>query len=1024
MKYFASLCALLLAGSVPGLASVHHVSVKSHNQFHFKPVGHRAVSAHVAPSKQLRGLAKLQTREPKVVGLAAERHSASARNVRRHTANPPTGKLGFASALDIPAGGGSWNTALAADINGDGKNDIVTVVGNYNIATNSYVYSLSAVLSNGDGTFQQPVLTAISNGDPCPAVVVGDMNGDNKADLVVAHQPGACGNSYTVPTFDVLLSNGDGTFTLNTNNTNNTVATAALAGGTLADVNGDGKLDIIVVDDNNPAQVWTLLGNGDGTFQAPTAVALSGPAGSDVVFADLNGDGFLDIADNDFNTNQVTVYLATSASAYAPGAAYATSDGNYNACSLTAGDLSGDGKPELVTANCSDSGNDVTVYVNNGDGTFATGVYYDGAMSGGTNSGAASVYTEGVTIADVNGDGKADLIASNDDSGDITVLLGNGDGTVNIPTVGYAVGGYPRTDAIVGDFNGDGLADIIVPDDEFSLVYLKGYGDGTFRSSLNYYAATTAYAYSFGMATGDFNGDGQTDFVIGNNCSSCTTPMGITVFLSRPDGSLQPGVNYGTSNSLGFVAVADFNGDGKLDIAATDYNGGVVQLFNGDGAGNFTVGSVFNTDLASNAPYGIVVGDFNKDGHPDLAIANYNGLDVAILLNDGSGNFPVPVPVALNNYTWEGLATADINGDGNLDLVLPAYYGTSVAVLLGNGDGTFQPEQDLPLGASTPANVLLADLNGDGKVDMAVTLDGGSGQDLAIALGNGDGTFGAFSILPSSLQNYNLDSPYPEYLQAADVDGDGKTDLVYANSEYGTIGVLFGQGNGTFYDPVEFPVGGYDWSLAVTDVNGDGAPDVVAAGDDFAGVTVLLNANGAATQPNFTLTAPQSSVTVTAGASAIYSLVITPSNFYNGTISFSCGTLPSETTCSFLPATLTPTGNGQWSTQLTITTTAATSAALHHTGSRMMLATLSGIGLFGLVFAGSFKKNRMGVIAATIVVVMMISLVGCGGSNNNNNGGGGNPGTPAGGYTVVVTATGNSNGTTVSHTSNLTLTVQ
>ena len=299
------------------------------------------------------------------------------------------------------------------------------------------------------------------------------------------------------------------------------------------------------MDDNNPASVWTLLGNGDGTFQAPTSVALSGEVGYNTVVADLNGDGILDIADNDLSSGQLTVYLVTSPTTYGSAANYATSDGNYYAChqngaSMAAGDLNGDGKPELVNANCRESGNDVTVYVNNGDGTFATGVYYDSAISGGTKSGAGNVYTHAVTIADVNGDGQGDIIASNLFSSDITILLGNGDGTVKVPTVGYAVGGSSYTPAIVADFNGDGFADIVVPDDAFSFVYLRGYGDGTFRAALNYYAATTNYAYGYGVATGDFNKDGHPDFVIGNYCSSCTLAMGVTVFLSNPDGSMQP----------------------------------------------------------------------------------------------------------------------------------------------------------------------------------------------------------------------------------------------------------------------------------------------------------------------------------------------------------------------------------------------------------------------------------------------------------------------------------------------------
>ena len=835
-------------------------------------------------------------------------------------------------------------------------------------------------------------MTPTANGDPCPYLVVGDMNGDGKSDLVVAHQPGQCGNGYTIPTFDVLLSNGDGTFTAS-GNTNNTVSAPGLSGGTVADVNGDGKLDLIVVDDGNPGNVWTLLGNSDGTFQAPTSVALGGQLAGNVVIADLNGDGFLDITANDPNTNELTVYLATSASTYAAAAQYTTSDGNYYGCSTTVGDLTGDGKPEIVGSNCSNSGNDITVYVNNGDGTFATGVYYDGAVSGGAASGAADVYTNAVAIADVNGDGKADIIATNDYSGDVTILFGNGDGTVNVPTFGYATGGYPVVPAIVADFNGDGFADLMVLDDVSSLVYLKGYGDGTFRAALDHYAAADSFASSYAVASGDFNGDGYADFVVGNNCNSCTNPLGITVFLSNPDGSYQPGVTYGSSSSMWFAAVADFNGDGKLDIAATDYNAGTVQIFNGDGTGNFTAGPTFNTDLASANPYGVFVADFNKDGHPDLAIANY-GSDISILLNDGTGNFQAPIPIPLNGYVWQGVAIADL-GNGNLDIVAPFWTGLDVAVLIGNGDGTFQPEQDLPLGTGYELDaVALGDFNGDKKLDMAVTMNGGSGQDIAIALGNGDGTFGTFSIVPSSLQNLNLvTSPYPQSIQAADIDGDGNVDLVYANEHYGTVGILFGQGNGSFYDPVEYPVGGYAWGLLVADVNGDGAPDVITADSDFAGATVLLNANGSGALGSYTIGTNVQGATITAGQSATFTLTITPSNHYNGTVTFACPSgLPALATCTFSPSSVTLDGLTPMTVQMTITTTAPTASLQmpagmdenpHHRSSAMLLASLNGMGVFGMVLAGGFgkKRNRWGVLGI-LALAMCLFLVGCGGSSS------------------------------------------
>lgn len=968
-----SFAVFVLMGALPGFGSSNLQAVSSNNQFHFQPKGSRAKAGdklNAAGNPNLHRGGQVGASAPSNQNQTG--NSARAHSARRHTANPPTGKIGFVSATQIPVGGRTYNQTLAGDFNGDGKKDVATIV--ENLVSNQWIYFISTVLSNGDGTFQAPILTPIAGNDGNANIVVGDVNGDKKDDIIVAHQNGNGGCISSC--FDVLISNGDGTFTLGTTYS---VTSNSLAGGTVADVNGDGKLDVVVVDQNSPSNVWTMLGNGDGTFQSSTSVALSGNGGYNVVFADFNGDGLLDLAENDYNSGQVTVYLATSASTYANGVTYTTPDKVYNACNITAGDLSGDGKPEIVNANCdSDS---ISVYVNNGDGTFQKATYYNAALNvaGGT---VADVYPAAVTIADVNGDGKADIISTNYFSSDVTVLLGNGDGTVQEPTIGYAIGGHPYAPAIVADFNGDGLADILVSDDEFSLTYLKGYGDGSFRSALNYYSpiSDNQYARSYGIATGDFNGDGIPDFVIGN---CCDRTVGITVFLSRPDGSMQTGVNYSAGN-LYYLAVADFNGDGKLDIAATSINNGFVQIFNGIGDGTFSIGSTFATDLTSTRPEGLVAGDFNHDGHPDLAVQNSSNQNVGILINDGTGGFLAPVNYSLSTNSNQGINTADLKGDGYLDLVVPLNGGSAIAILLGNGDGTFQAETDVTV--RSPYSVAIADLNGDGKLDLAATTRQYGSQGIDVAFGNGDGTFQTPVFYASSLKDFNLDNPTPTSIQAADIDGDGKMDLVYTNSEYGTVGVLFGAGNGLFYDPVEYPAGAYGWGLVVADVNQDGAPDVVVASRDFSGVTVLLNSNGSATKGNYTVAAAPSGATVTAGSSATFTLTVTPSNHYNGTVTFSCGSLPSLATCTFNPASAVLDGITPVTVQLTVTT-AAVSASLQGPihGNSTLLASLGTMGLFAMMLAGSFKKRSRGagIVLGMLILTMTFSLVGCGGSSSS-----------------------------------------
>jgi len=820
MKKLLAFCAFLSLGSTQVLASQSNLS-----QF----------SAQTAKQK-----AEQLARQTSATANA----TTKAHSTRPHpyTSNPQVSALGFVSALQIPAGGSPRWTAVSADFNNDLKTDFATPVLNNDGTT----FSVSVVLSNGDGTFQAPKLTANPNGSYGDQILVGDVNNDGKQDLIVVHA--------TASTFEVWLGNGDGTFNVQ-GNAVNTITTNPLDGGVLTTINGNAVL--IAVDGETPAHVWTVSSNGTGTFsQTPVSVTLTGGQLNNIVFADFNGDGILDFAASDSaSNNQTVVYLGQSNGTYVAGSPLTTTAGDYGTCNNGAGDLNGDDRPDIITANCG-FGN-LIVYVNNGDGTFQPGQYY----AAGTN--APYVMPEAVTVADVNGDGKLDIISSNTDGGDVTVLLGNGDGTVNLPTEGYSTGGSPHTSALVADFNGDGFADIIVPDDNFSFAYLQGYGDGTFRAATDFFSPVpppaTTRAFAQVIASADLNGDGYPDFVVGNCCDSS---IGVTVFLSRPDGSLDAGVNYGSSGSLTSVAIADFNGDGIPDIAALNLGGDGVQIFTGKGDGTFTPSGSYSTggsnaNGSKNGAFNqIVTRDFNQDGHIDIAVANYSSNNVSVLLNNGTGGFltAVTYPVTGNAQT---IATADVNNDGFLDLVVTNYASPGVInVLLGKGDGTFVAAAPTTFPFNYPGNIALGDLDGDGKLDLVVTVDDTTnGTGLAAAKGNGDGTFQTAVLFATTQpQNIALNQPLPGDVKMGDINGDGKLDLVYSNAgygnnaDYGTVGILFNTGSafgtGMFSTPVEYAAGSVVYSLALADVNQDGATDVVMADNYYAGATVLLNASG------------------------------------------------------------------------------------------------------------------------------------------------------------------------------------
>jgi len=210
-----------------------------------------------------------------------------------------------------------------------------------------------------------------------------------------------------------------------------------------------------------------------------------------------------------------------------------------------------------------------------------------------------------------------------------------------------------------------------------------------------------------------------------------------------------------------------------------------------------------------------------------------------------------------------------------------------------------------------------------------------------------------------------------------------------------------------FFDPVEFPAGGYAFGLTVGNITGDGSPAVVTANDDYLGASTLLNANGAAAAPNYSLTPSASSVNVADGSTGSLTITLTPVNFYSGTVTFACTNLPLKMTCTFTPASLTPLGNAPLTTVLQINT-AAPRGALHmpadsnpHQGRTSLLACLTGMGLFGLLLAGDWKNKRnrrVGILLGILVLGMMFSLVGCSSSTT--------PGTPIGAQQITVGGTG------------------
>jgi uncharacterized protein (TIGR03437 family) len=329
---------------------------------------------------------------------------------------------------------------------------------------------------------------------------------------------------------------------------------------------------------------------------------------------------------------------------------------------VAVGDFNGDGKPDMVATDFVT--NKLSVLLGNGDGTFQAPVPYV------IDSSRPSSAPFGVVVGDFNGDGRADIAAVNGafGIGSVAILLGNGDGTFR-PTTTFAAGGYVQGLA-TADFNGDGAQDLVATDfGNNAVIILLGNGDGTFRSGANYPAGTGP---TF-VTVADCNGDGFADLLV-------ATSAAVELLLGNGDGTFKPPVSYPAGKNVSAIAVADFNGDGRADLAVANGadNNLSILLGNGDGTFKAPVNYPTGTD-----PAGITSGDFNGDGLTDLAVANANSNNVSILLGKGDGSFQ-----AASNYNTGGgpvwPVVADFNGDGRSDLAVATYYSApSLSVFLG-----------------------------------------------------------------------------------------------------------------------------------------------------------------------------------------------------------------------------------------------------------------------------------------------------------------------------------------------------
>jgi hypothetical protein len=659
----------------------------------------------------------------------------------------------------VPAGSAAPNAVAIADLNGDGLADIVA----------GGRGGFAALLGNGGGSFHEA-----PNSNPTFAifgVAVGDLNQDGRPDLAFACE-------YPTPC-RVVMGNGDGTF-----GAPQVVSTGGSEAFAVAIGNMDGNAapDLALADPRDKL-VSVLRNDGDGVF----TLASSYPTASapySVAIGDMNGDGKLDVVNSELDSSRVSIRLGNGDGTL--GAPTHVSTVSFTR-SVAIGRVNADSYPDLVVAGFGAAS--ATILLGNGSGGFA-------------RADVPACPSAAVRLADLDGNGKLDIVIGDYAQDRIVTLVGDGAGGFGAPLALYgpSPGWYGTLAA--GDVDGDGIVDA-VSTVAGMVAIAHGNGNGTLGTARTHATA----AGPFDAAVADFDSDGVPDVAVSCSAANC-----VSLLKGNGDGTFSARTDLATGDNPFWVSVADLDADGHKDLVTLDVNNALVSVLLGNESGAFAPHADYGTGADG---YGMTVGDLNGDGRSDVIVTRLMPSNaVSVLVAAADGSLAAPVAYA-DPYSPVDAVLCDLNEDGHLDLAcVNSDHTWGLSIWLGTGTGALSARSDFGVDDSGD-DISATDADGDGHVDLVITAFGL--RRVQIRFGKGNGTFSSVQFWTTPLQ---IRRPY-----VGDINGDGPLDLVMGGD--GAVSLTPAMLHVPSTAVTYYGTGGYSNQVTVADLNGDGGADIL-----------------------------------------------------------------------------------------------------------------------------------------------------------------------------------------------------